>query len=401
MRGRRLWLLLVALLWSTAACGSDQQGGPQHLETPTRPSPSDSAPSEAAEPAVPRRDELSFSASVIPGRGPVTVRMAMRNHGRRTVGLEFPAGTPLTADSGAPVILAEEVAVHLAAGEDRMLEVPALPVPGRGPVAGGTVVPSADPAFTGAATVVHAAWKLGREGQLRGAPTSLTAAAAALQVVTTDARADRAVREVMEAFGEEAAAVEALGVDVQRILEASGKAGARGSGTRPVDGGSRAHPVGTSRGSAAEHYRRGQELARGGDPAGAAKAFTEVIRLVPGKAPAWCDRGVVRMQQGDLDGALEDLDRAVRLEPDYARGYLNRGVVRKKRGELDGALADFDQALRLKPGYAAAYSGRGTVWLQRGEAARARQDFRRALESDPADAVARRGLEAVGDSRNP
>ncbi len=397
MTDRRLWFLVLVLLWSATACGSDQEGGPLRLETPTSGSPSTSAPDEAAELAVPRRDELDFSASAVPGRGMVTVRMEMRNRGRRTVGLEFPAGTPLTAASGAPVILAEEVAVRLAAGEDRTLEVPALPVPGRGPVAGGNVEPSVDPAFAGAAKVVHAAWKLGREGRLRGSATSLAAAAAALQVATTDAAEDQAVRDALQAFGEEAAAAEALGADVQRILDASGKAGSRRAGAREGDGETRAQPGGASGGTAAEHYRRGQELTRSGDPAGAEKAFTEVIRLDPGRAPGWCNRGVVRMQQGDLDGALEDLDQAVRLEPDFARGYLNRGVVRKKRGDLDGALADFDQALRLKPDYASAYSGRGTVRLQRGQAARARQDFEKALELDPADSVARRGLEELGD----
>jgi tetratricopeptide (TPR) repeat protein len=59
---------------------------------------------------------------------------------------------------------------------------------------------------------------------------------------------------------------------------------------------------------------------------------------------------------------LADYSEALRLDPGRAAAYINRGVAWAARGEYDRALADYSEALRLDPRYADAYNNRAWLW---------------------------------------
>jgi len=76
---------------------------------------------------------------------------------------------------------------------------------------------------------------------------------------------------------------------------------------------------------------------------------TEAIRLKPGFAEAYLDRGGCYVGKGDLKSALADYDEAIRLAPRAAGYYQTRGNLRIWAGDPTGALADYDQLYRLAP----------------------------------------------------
>ena len=53
--------------------------------------------------------------------------------------------------------------------------------------------------------------------------------------------------------------------------------------------------------------------------------------------------------QQDPDRVITDSDRAIRMNPGNASAYLQRGKAWKAKGEFERAIRDFDQATRLDP----------------------------------------------------
>ena len=55
--------------------------------------------------------------------------------------------------------------------------------------------------------------------------------------------------------------------------------------------------------------------------------------------------------KGDQDRAIADYDQAIRLDPGLAHAYANRGSAYTDKMDYDRAIADLDQAIRLDPGF--------------------------------------------------
>jgi pyruvate dehydrogenase E1 component len=73
--------------------------------------------------------------------------------------------------------------------------------------------------------------------------------------------------------------------------------------------------------------------------------YGEAIRLKPGFADAFYNRGITRGDVGDIEGALEDYTVAIRLDPDLADDFYSRGIA---RADMEGALRDLHETIRLK-----------------------------------------------------
>ncbi len=94
-------------------------------------------------------------------------------------------------------------------------------------------------------------------------------------------------------------------------------------------------------------------------------------------------RGYQRQMKFDLDGALSDYREALRLDPGIASVFNNRGNIYRDAGDYDKALADYDQAIALDPQGADALASRGWILQQKGETDRAKRDFEQALAAGP------------------
>jgi tetratricopeptide (TPR) repeat protein len=103
-----------------------------------------------------------------------------------------------------------------------------------------------------------------------------------------------------------------------------------------------------------------------------------------------------KYQQGDYQGALEDYNRAIKIAPGSANAYYNRGLLKAtKFADPQGALADYNSAIKLKPGYDAAYNNRGNLKVEQlKDYQGALADYNQAIKLKPrnADAYYNRGV---------
>ncbi len=97
--------------------------------------------------------------------------------------------------------------------------------------------------------------------------------------------------------------------------------------------------------SFAVHYRRGGELFRAGDLAGADRALTRALELEPKRAEGWNALALVAYGRRDSDRAIGYLTRAIALQPGYREAWLNRGLARFSVGEYRPALTDLTRVL--------------------------------------------------------
>src|SRR5690242_8837979 len=133
---------------------------------------------------------------------------------------------------------------------------------------------------------------------------------------------------------------------------------------------------------------------------------TEVIRQDANAAWAFLCRGVARdfkagrfwfgdalseaffrrrtalAYQGGLEPAIADFSEAIRLDPGSAAGYGNRGNDYLATGRPQQALADYTEAIRLDPTNPGRYVARARAY-QEVDWERAVADFDEAIRLDP------------------
>lgn len=118
--------------------------------------------------------------------------------------------------------------------------------------------------------------------------------------------------------------------------------------------------------------------------------YTEGIRLWPGIACSYHNRGVAYGALGDHDRAIADFAKALELEPADAQrrvclaaAHYNRGLEREEAGQHDAAISDYTEAIALAPTLTQAYVNRGRAHSNLGDSHQARLDWERAIALDP------------------
>lgn len=158
-----------------------------------------------------------------------------------------------------------------------------------------------------------------------------------------------------------------------------------------------------SPGFANAYYNRGVAKYMKDDLDGEISDYTEALRLQPDFVNAYYYRGNARSKKDDLDGAITDYTEVLRLKPDNAKAYYNRGVARGDKGDLDGEIKDYTEALRLQPGYADVYYHRGNARSKKDDLDGAITDYTEVLQLKPdeAEAYIARGtaIKAKGDMK--
>lgn len=116
--------------------------------------------------------------------------------------------------------------------------------------------------------------------------------------------------------------------------------------------------------------------------------LSRAIRLYPGCARAFNNRGVTRADQGDLMGGITDFTKAIELRGDYAIAFLNRGFVRLGNGETKEAIKDFQTAYGLTKSRVlrlGCLTAMANAKYMDGDIKGGERDFAKALEIDPKD----------------
>ena len=117
--------------------------------------------------------------------------------------------------------------------------------------------------------------------------------------------------------------------------------------------------------------------------------YEQAIRINPGYAPTYYNRGLAYFERRDYDRAIQDLNQAINGRPNYPLAFNIRGLAYIAKGEIDRAIEDFDQAIRLDAKFAARLqqSRRGLSGQ-----ARSRPRHRRLRSGDQGQSELRRGL---------
>jgi tetratricopeptide (TPR) repeat protein len=75
--------------------------------------------------------------------------------------------------------------------------------------------------------------------------------------------------------------------------------------------------------------------------------YTAAIKLAPGNAELYCERGQVHLSQHNYQAAVEDEAQAIRFDRDLARAYYLRSVARGDLGDQANAFSDLRTAVAL------------------------------------------------------
>jgi Flp pilus assembly protein TadD len=113
-----------------------------------------------------------------------------------------------------------------------------------------------------------------------------------------------------------------------------------------------------------------------GDPAKAATAYRQAVKLRPDSAPASRYLGIALYESGQPASATAALTRAIELDPSEARAWLELALISSETGRNAEALADIQKAAALDPDLPDIWNALGTV-------AKSEDAFRRALRIDP------------------
>jgi tetratricopeptide (TPR) repeat protein/tRNA A-37 threonylcarbamoyl transferase component Bud32 len=116
--------------------------------------------------------------------------------------------------------------------------------------------------------------------------------------------------------------------------------------------------------------------------------FSEAIRLKPKDATAWYNRGNAYTQLGQDKLAVADYSQAIVLNEELASAWGSRGETYRRLRQRENALADLDRAIKLNRKDARSWSNRGTVHYELGHSAEAAADFTEAIRLNPENAVA-------------
>lgn len=111
----------------------------------------------------------------------------------------------------------------------------------------------------------------------------------------------------------------------------------------------------------------------------AARAYRDVLRVLPDDFDARHLLGVIALQQDRLDEARDEITRALRANPRDAAAHGNLGTVHLRAGRLADARANFQEALRIQPRNVNALANLATALRGLGEPRAAVKPLRDAL----------------------
>lgn len=100
--------------------------------------------------------------------------------------------------------------------------------------------------------------------------------------------------------------------------------------------------------------------------------YSQAIRLAPGEAEYYINRGAAYARLNLMNKALADFNQGLALDPNFANGYLNRSVVYNALAEYQPALDDALKFLEFRP-----YSA--DIWYQAGVLNQNLQNFQASI----------------------
>jgi len=136
-------------------------------------------------------------------------------------------------------------------------------------------------------------------------------------------------------------------------------------------------------GLAAAYVDRGVAFHDMGQYERAVKDFIRAVELRPNLAIAWGDLGVTYSSMRDWAHSIEAFNKAIELAPTDPVNFNNRCYAYNMTKGYDDAMRDCSKALEIDPKYMLAFVGRGNAYWNKGDYDRAIDNYSHALAIDP------------------
>ena len=97
-------------------------------------------------------------------------------------------------------------------------------------------------------------------------------------------------------------------------------------------------------------FARGVELQQHGDLEGARRAYEESLQMVPRRADALSNLGVVYAHLGDYSSAIDSYKKAVEIDPHLYEVRLNLGIAYYQTRDFESAHRELSRVISSQPG---------------------------------------------------
>jgi tetratricopeptide (TPR) repeat protein len=141
-------------------------------------------------------------------------------------------------------------------------------------------------------------------------------------------------------------------------------------------------------GLAEPYYNRGLAYREKGDYKMAIGDYSRAIEINLGYVEAYNNRGLAYSENGECEKAIEDYNRAIEISSDFAEAYYNRGNIYYKKEDYEKAIEDYNRAIATNSSYAKAYYNRGNIYYKKEDYEKAIEDYNRAIATNSSYAKA-------------
>ncbi len=144
-------------------------------------------------------------------------------------------------------------------------------------------------------------------------------------------------------------------------------------------------------------------LHEAGDPK-AAGCYVEAISEGDNVAEAYCNLGVINLEQGNVAKALDNFTLSLKSDPRHVEAHYNLGNLYYDAGELPLARLHYEAATQIAPDFSLVYFNLALVYHKLNDSAAASAALERYIQLEPEDeeiAALRQLLKAMKDPRRP
>ncbi|MGF1492030.1 MAG: tetratricopeptide repeat protein [Microcoleaceae cyanobacterium] len=132
-----------------------------------------------------------------------------------------------------------------------------------------------------------------------------------------------------------------------------------------------------------DYARQAEKAFMNGDLETAIQSYDQSLKLDPGVAEIWNNRGVVLMRLQRYHEAIVSYEQAIHRRSNYPDAWNNRGVVLSKLQHYEAAVVSYDQAIQLRSDYLDAWNNRGFALTRLQRYEDALTSYQKAIQLDP------------------
>jgi len=121
-----------------------------------------------------------------------------------------------------------------------------------------------------------------------------------------------------------------------------------------------------------------------GDPK-AAECYAEAISEGDNVAEAYCNLGIINLEQGNVAKALDSFTLSLKSDPRHVEAHYNLGNLYYDAGELRLARLHYEAATQIEPGFSLVYFNLALVYHRLNDLPAACATFERYKELEPDD----------------